>query len=48
MGTLPHIGGESFLDGTFLMKWALGIVHTAVTVCDRPVLQKDSAAVAEE
>ena len=48
MGTLPDIGGKSFLDGTFLMEWALRIVHIAVTVCGRPVLQKDSAAVAEE
>ena len=48
MGTLPDIGGKSCLDGTFRMKWALRIVHIAVTVCGRPVLQKDSAAVAEE
>ena len=48
MGTLPDIGGKPFLDGTFLMQWALRIVHIAVTVCGRPVLQKDSAVVAEE
>ena len=48
LGTLPDIGGKSFLDGTFLMKWPSRIVHIAVTVCGRPVLQKDSAAVAEE
>ena len=30
------------------MKWALRIVHIAVTVCGRPVLQKDSAVVVEE
>ena len=48
MGTLSDIGGKSFLDGTFLMQWALQIVHIAVTVCGRPVLQKDSAVVVEE
>ena len=48
LGTLPDIGGKSFIDGTFLMKWALRIVHIAVTVCGRPVLQNDSAAVVED
>ena len=48
LGTLPDIGGKSFIDGASLMKWALRSVHIAVTVCGRPVLQKDSAADAEE
>ena len=48
MGTLPDIGGKSFLDGAFLMKWALRSVHIAVTVIVRPVLQMESAAVVEK
>lgn len=48
MGTIPYIGGESFIDCTFLVKWALRIVHIAVVLRGRPVLQKDSAAVVGE
>ena len=39
MGTLPDIGGKSFVDGTFLMKWALRIVHIAVIVLPASVAE---------
>ena len=48
LGIVPDIGGEPFLDGTFLLKWALRVVHIALIACARPVLQKDSAVVVEE